>query len=263
MRLPVGLVGEPRPWFRPQTGDRGRWQALVSHVVICGIVQHVIGMAGAQQIQEVQPAFRRPGAKPCEPVIADLRAKAVLPLWRAPVSVRQTPSGTSARFANRSTDTNGDVSSPARKTSWASVTKPSCLSVNRRCNCRFEIDTPTDRNKANSRGSGRLPLMVLHQNEATEFRAKMAIDPLWQRCQDRSPIRRDPAFALVTGRANRDHQVLNQKRLVALEARSRRDHGFDHLIFNADPRRHLATAPPLLKRDRASTARCLCPCRSV
>ena len=35
-------------------------------------------------------------------------------LWRAPVSVRRTPSGTSARFANRSTDIQGDVCNPAR-----------------------------------------------------------------------------------------------------------------------------------------------------
>jgi len=92
--------------------------------------------------------------------------------------------------------------------------------------------------------------MVLHQNEATKFRAKMTINSLWQRCQDGSSVRRDPALALVTGCANRDHQILHQKRLVALEARPRRDHRFDHPIFNADARGHLATAPPLLKRDR-------------
>src|ERR1019366_5815008 len=88
--------------------------------------------------------------------------------------------------------------------------------------------------------------MVLHQHEAAEFGAKMAFDSLRQRCQDRPSIRRDPALPLVTGRAYRDHQILHQKRLMALEARSRRDHGLDHLVFNVDPRRHPAAAPPLL-----------------
>jgi hypothetical protein len=33
---------------------------------------------------------------------------------------------------------------------------------------------------------------------------------------------------------------------MTLEARSFRDHRFDHLVFNFDPRRHLAAEPPLL-----------------
>ena len=62
--------------------------------------------------------------------------KPFLPAWRAPVS---------------STDTNREVSSPARKTSRASLAKSSWFSVRRRCNRRFEIDTPTDRTKVNRR----------------------------------------------------------------------------------------------------------------
>src|SRR5450631_4366175 len=85
--------------------------------------------------------------------------------------------------------------------------------------------------------------MVLHQNEAAKFRAEMPFDPLRQRRQDRSSIWRHPAFALVTGRAHGNHQILNQKRLVSLEARSGRDRGVHHLLFNAYPRRDLA--PPL------------------
>ena len=72
-----------------------------------------------------------------------------------------------------------------------------------------------------------------------------AAQPLRQRGQDRSSIGCDPAFALITGRAHRNHQVLHQKPLITLEARSFRDRGFDDLIFNVDPRRHRASAPPL------------------
>src|ERR1700690_2069258 len=74
----------------------------------------------------------------------------------------------------------------------------------------------------------------------------MAFDPLRQRGQDRPPVGRDPALALVTGRAYRNHEVLYQKGLVPLEAGSGWDLGVDHRLFNADPGRDLASATPLL-----------------
>ena len=96
-------------------------------------------------------------------------------------------------------------------------------------------------------GQRRLPLMILHQHEAAEFGAEMAIDPLRQRGQDGASVRRDPAFALVKCGAGRNHQVLHQKRLVALEARAfRHGRGFHHPVLNDDPGRHLAAPPRLL-----------------
>ena len=83
----------------------------------------------------------------------------------------------------------------------------------------------------------------------------MTFDPLRQRGQDRSPVWRDPAFALVTGRTHRNHEVLDQKGNVAFEAGPRRDLGFQHLLFNRDPRRDLAPAPPLLIFDRLARRR--------
>ena len=44
MRLPGGLVAEPRLRFGLQKGDRGRREALVSHIVVSGVVEHVIGV---------------------------------------------------------------------------------------------------------------------------------------------------------------------------------------------------------------------------
>jgi len=54
-----------------------------------------------------------------------------------------------------------------------------------------------------------------------------------------------PALALVTGRAHRNHQILNQKGLVTLEPRSWRDRRVHDLLFNLDPRGDLAPAPPI------------------
>src|SRR5258708_25226773 len=78
MRLPGGLAAEPRLRFGLQTGERGRWQALVSHVVVSGVVEHGVNLTGAEQIEEVQPALRGPRTEPGEPLIADLRAKPIL-----------------------------------------------------------------------------------------------------------------------------------------------------------------------------------------
>ena len=74
----------------------------------------------------------------------------------------------------------------------------------------------------------------------------MALDSFGQRRQDRSAIRRDPAFALVPGRAHRNHQVLNRERFIPLEAGTGRDLGGDHFLFDLDPRGYLAAQPPLL-----------------
>src|ERR1700735_2774736 len=84
--------------------------------------------------------------------------------------------------------------------------------------------------------------MVLHQHEATKFGPEMAFDPLWQRSQYRPALGRDPTFALILGRAYRNHEVLDQKGFITLEARPRRNLGRDHLLFNDDPRGDLAAA---------------------
>src|SRR4249920_104311 len=88
--------------------------------------------------------------------------------------------------------------------------------------------------------------MILHEHEAAEFRTEMTFDPLRQWGQDRLAVGRDPALALVAGRAYRNHEVLHQKGLVSPEAGSGRDLGIDHRLFNADPGCDLAPAGPLL-----------------
>src|SRR5476651_224940 len=52
---------------------------MAPHVAVSGIVQNVICMTSTKQIEKVQPALRWPRTEPCEPVIADLRAKSILP----------------------------------------------------------------------------------------------------------------------------------------------------------------------------------------
>ena len=75
----------------------------------------------------------------------------------------------------------------------------------------------------------------------------MACDPLRQWSQDRSPVRRYPAFPKVTGCLRRNYEILDQKGLMTLENRSRWDLDPDHLFFDFDPGRDLAPTGPLLR----------------
>jgi hypothetical protein len=74
---PGGLIGKGALGLRRQAGDQGGRQSMGAHVIECCRVEHEVGMAGTQQIEKVQPALRWPGAKPREPVIADLGAETV------------------------------------------------------------------------------------------------------------------------------------------------------------------------------------------
>jgi hypothetical protein len=84
--------------------------------------------------------------------------------------------------------------------------------------------------------------VVLHQHEAVQFRTEMAFGSRWQRGQDCPPLRRYPAFSQVTGRRRRNHEILDRKGFMTFENRSWSDLGPDHLFFDFDPRRDLASA---------------------
>jgi len=76
---PRGLIGEPRLWARRQKRDGGGRETMLAHIGIRRVIEHVIGMPGAEQVEEIQPALRGPRAEPGEPLVADLCAKPVLP----------------------------------------------------------------------------------------------------------------------------------------------------------------------------------------
>ena len=143
-----------------QRCDHRPGQGALAHVGQRLGIDHVIGVAGAQQIEEVQPALAGRGAEPGEVVVADLRADAV------------------RRFVARAgvihRDPGGRRSSPARSTSRASARKPSCPAISRRMTCRLR-DVEPDRAQLGHQPRHRdLSLMVLGQHEAPQFRAEMA-----------------------------------------------------------------------------------------
>src|SRR5271163_1108774 len=52
-------------------------QSMLTHVVKRRVVDHVVGVTGTQQVEEVQATLAASGAEPGEAVVADLRADGV------------------------------------------------------------------------------------------------------------------------------------------------------------------------------------------
>src|SRR4030081_504272 len=106
---------------------------MLSHLAVGRVIEPVISMAGAQQIEEVQPALRCAGGEPGEPVIADLGAEAIL--------ARVARTGVVDRYKGRRLQ-------PGAQNVLGFADEILLLSVSRRCNWRFAIATPNACNKA-------------------------------------------------------------------------------------------------------------------
>jgi len=82
--LPRRLVGKAPGFGGEQSGDDAFRHAVFDQVGQRRGIDHVIGMAGAQQVQEVQPALRGSGqAKRSLPMCV---VYSLAPAWRAAVS---------------------------------------------------------------------------------------------------------------------------------------------------------------------------------
>ena len=109
-RRPGQLVGEVCPGLRRQLADHGTGKRTATHVAQGRVIDHVIGVSGAQEIEKVQSALAGPRGEPGEAVVANLGAEAIRLAWRAPVS---------------STVIQAAVRRPARNTSRFSARKSS------------------------------------------------------------------------------------------------------------------------------------------
>jgi hypothetical protein len=78
MRLPGELVGEVCPGLRRQLADHGTGKRTATHVAQGRVIDHVIGVSGAQEIEKVQSALAGPRGEPGEAVVANLGAEAIL-----------------------------------------------------------------------------------------------------------------------------------------------------------------------------------------
>ena len=77
MRLPGPRVGKLLVRVLGKKGDGGAGKRSRAHVRQGCVVDHVIGVSGTQQIEEVESALAAGGAEPSEVVVANLGAEAV------------------------------------------------------------------------------------------------------------------------------------------------------------------------------------------
>jgi hypothetical protein len=78
MPRPGFLIGKLPPLVLGQSLDQRSGQGMLTHIVQGRIVDHIVGVTGAQQVEEVQAAFAARRAEPGEVVVADLL------VWTAP-----------------------------------------------------------------------------------------------------------------------------------------------------------------------------------
>ena len=71
------MIGELPLRVRLQQLDHRPCQGMLAHVLQRRRVDDVVGVAGLQQLEEVQPALAARRAEPGEAVVAELRADAV------------------------------------------------------------------------------------------------------------------------------------------------------------------------------------------
>jgi len=189
--------------------------------------------AGAQQVEEVGAALRSGGGEEREVVVADLGAEAVF----APVAgsgiVNRNPVGMGQSGPQHVAGLGDEGVVGLRQ-------DPHHLPLGN--------IQPQRLQKLNQARDRRLALVVLGQDEALEFGAKVVADSRRQRRHHRAPVRRQPALPAIAYHPDLDLQVLDRKALVALEPRPRRDAlGRNHPLFDRG-RRLFRPPPPFLPR---------------
>ena len=93
MRLPGRAIGKAGLGMAGEQGDDPQGEMTPAHIGQRLGVDHVVLVAGAQQLEEVQSALRGGGAEPSKMRITDLGAKAIDGLVARPGIVDRDPGG--------------------------------------------------------------------------------------------------------------------------------------------------------------------------
>jgi hypothetical protein len=232
MGQPRGLGCEVLVGLLGQRGDRRSGQSPPSHVGQSFSVDHVLGVAGTEQIEEVAPTFAGRRAEPGEMIVADLGARAVAGLVARASVIDADPGGIGEAGAQH-------VAGFAEEAILALDQQAHDLALG-----HIDADGMQLRQQPTHR---HLALVILGEDEAAQLRSEMFIDPGGKRGRDGLPIRCPPALTAIPRDIGVQHQVLHHETLVALEARIRRGGDLEHLILMDDPsRRLLAPTAPVL-----------------
>jgi hypothetical protein len=228
LRRPGRTVGEVPHRVIGQAGDQRRRQAALTQIRQRHVVDDVIGVAGAQQPEEVQPALAPAAAEPGEVLVADLGADAVRAGVARPGVVDRDP-------GRRLQPRPQHVAGLREEAVLAGDQQPHHLALG-------DVD-PDGAQLRHQPGHRHLALVVLRQHEAPQLRPEVAHHARGQRRGDALPRRRQPTFPPQPQHMRPQHQVLHHEALVALEARTRRHRGLDHpILVDGPPCRLVAAA---------------------
>ena len=156
------LVGEVLVGMVGQTGDGMLRQGALAHVGQRLGIDHIVGVAGAQQLQEVEAALGACRGEPGEVLVADLGADAVPALMARPGVVDADPGGAGQAGPQH-------VAGLGQERLLAGDQQAHDLSLGDR-----DAERAQQFHKARH---GDLTLMVLRQHEALQLRPEMARQP--------------------------------------------------------------------------------------
>ena len=166
-------------------------------------IDDVIAVAGAQQLEEIAAALRSGGAEPSEMRIADLGAEAVRGLVARAGVVHRDPGGVRKPGTEH-------IASLVQKAVLTVLQQTHELPLgNHDAECLQQPQQPRYRD---------LPLMVLSEHEAAQFRPEMPAEAGRQRRGQHFAVRLLPALALEIHHQRTDRQVLYDETRATLEA---------------------------------------------
>ena len=178
---------------------------MLAHVSERSFVDHIVVASGSQQLKKIQAALRAGRCEERKAVIADMSTKAVSGLMPGARIVNGQPGCRSKSCAQH-------FNIFFEESILLTAQKPHDLPLgNRDAQAGQLRGEPRDRD---------LTLVILAQDEALEVRPEMAADALGQRRHNGLAGGKQPALAPVADRPRLDDDILDDKVLVALEARA-------------------------------------------
>src|ERR1700692_2310723 len=201
--VPGVVTGKAAVGMLDQASDHMGGQRAFAHVGQRLGVNDVIVVAGAQQREEVEAALGAGGAEPGEMRVADLRAEAIRSFVASAGVVHRDP---------------GSTEEPGPQ-HIAGLIAEAVLAIDQQTHdLTLGDDDPEPAQQRHQTWHRRLPLMILGEHEAAQFRPEVTIDAGRQRRRHHAAIRRLPAFAAGIHNMRTDHQILHHEARVAFEA---------------------------------------------
>ena len=237
-------VGKPQRFMGVQPGSKGRVDLSVFQQRKSGVVENIVLIVAAQQGEEVQTRLRRRRSKGCEMLAADMR--------RMKIAVGVTGTSIVDRHVRRRHEAGMQHGCILRM----KAIQPFCQEPHQLAFGDLDTDVVEQRRHSLRRD---LAMRMQHQTEPSQIGPKATSYPRGQLCCDGVSVRRHPALPPVTNHLDLEHQIPDEAVLVALEARSGRYTGRQHLFTRHPLRVVLRPSRPghcILAREQLFT-RCL------